>query len=371
MARIKVMIVDDSASARQVFTRLLSGDPEIEVIGTAVDPFDAAQKMKTCLPDVLLLDLELPRMDGLTFLEKIMSQHPLPVVICSGHSDKGSQAALRALEIGASEVIGKPRVATEQERQEAQVRLCDAIHAAAHSTGGRLRPGPARPARRETSVLSPGPKYTADEILPPPASGRVYPPGLQPLVAIGASTGGTEALASLLERLPRVGTPPIVIVQHMPEKFTAAFARRLDSVCDVTVVEAADGDRPTPGVVHIAPGNFHLVLRRQGAGYLIDIVGGQYVARHRPSVDVLFRSTAVAAGPAALGILMTGMGDDGARGLLEMRGCGAATLVQDQASSVVWGMPGEAMRMGAADRAVPLNALHQEIARFAARTRAA
>lgn len=367
MPQIKVLIVDDSASARQALSRLLSADPGITVMGTAVDPFDAARKMRAELPDVLLLDLELPRMDGLTFLSKIMAQHPVPVVICSSHGEAGSQAAMRALEIGAAEVIGKPRLATAQDRQEAQVRLCDVVRAAAQTGDAG---GTRKPARAKAAPLSPGPKFTADEILPPPGKARIYPPTLAPLVAIGASTGGTEALAAVLTRLP-ADAPPVVIVQHMPERFTAAFARRLDMSCTVTVAEASNGDKPAQGVVHIAPGNRHMMVQRQGSGYVLSIADGPYVARHRPSVDVLFRSVAVAAGPAALGILMTGMGDDGARGLLEMKEVGAETLAQDQATSVVWGMPGEAVRIGAAQRQVPLGKLAHEIARFSARVRPA
>ncbi|WP_425099371.1 protein-glutamate methylesterase/protein-glutamine glutaminase [Tropicibacter sp. S64] len=367
MPKIKVLIVDDSVSARQAFSRLLLEDDGIAIMGTAGDPFEAAAKMRAELPDVILLDLELPRMDGLTFLAKIMAQHPVPVVICSSHTEAGSQSAMKALEIGAAEVIAKPRLSTVQERQEAQMLLCDAVRAAAQVRG----PAKSRMATRtKPAPISPGPKFTADEILPPPGKSRVYPPNLMSLVVIGASTGGTEALASVLMRLPADG-PPVVIVQHMPERFTAAFARRLDQSCAVKVVEAADGDKPRPGVVYIAPGNHHTVLRRQGSGYSISIVDGPYVARHRPSVDVLFRSAAVAAGPAALGIIMTGMGDDGARGLLEMRTAGAETLAQDQTSSVVWGMPGEAVRLGGAQRQVPLDKLPSEIARFASRVRPA
>ncbi|KAA9008005.1 chemotaxis-specific protein-glutamate methyltransferase CheB [Histidinibacterium aquaticum] len=371
MTRIRVLIVDDSAAARSALRRLLEGDGGIEVIATAPDAFAAAAQMRESLPDVILLDLELPRMDGLTFLGRIMAQRPIPVVICSSHTEAGSRAALRALELGAAEVIGKPRLASESDRQEAQIRLCDAIRAAAHA-GRRRRPSGGReppPAPGPAPDLRPGPKLTADAVLAPPRPSSVVPP-MPPVIAIGASTGGTEALARVLPGLsPR--TPPVVVVQHMPEKFTAAFARRLDGLCTVRVSEARDGDRPERGEVLIAPGDSHLILRRHGRGYRTDIVSGPYVARHRPSVDVLFRSTAIAAGPAAQGILMTGMGDDGARGLVEMRTAGAATLIQDEASSVVWGMPGEAMRMGGADRAVPLDRIAEAIAEFGARAGAA
>ena len=370
MSRIRVLIVDDSASARQALVSLLRDDPGVEVIGAAVDAFDAAEKMRSTLPDVMLLDLELPRMNGLTFMRKIMAQRPLPVVICSSHTEAGSRLAMEALEAGASEVIGKPRLGSVEARKEAQIRLSDAIRAAAlagrNGTAAAPRPQEARPAPR-AAPYSKSEKLTADAILPAPRKGGVAPRDMAPVIAIGASTGGTEALARLLPKLdPR--TPPVVIVQHMPEKFTAAFASRLNGISAVQVSEAVDGDRPEPGRVLIAPGDRHMLLQRQGRGYRVEVRTGPYVARHRPSVDVLFRSTAIAAGPAALGILMTGMGDDGARGLGEMREAGAETLVQDEATSVVWGMPGEAMRMGAADRAVPLDRLSAEILRYSTNT---
>ncbi|SFD72436.1 protein-glutamate methylesterase/protein-glutamine glutaminase [Roseivivax sediminis] len=369
MNQIRVLIVDDSAAARRALSDLLSEDPGIAVAATAADPFDAAARMRTALPDVILLDLELPRMDGLTFLGKIMAQHPVPVVICSSHSEAGSRAALRALEMGACDVIGKPRLGSAENRHEAQIRLTDAVRAAAEAsrTRGFGNPVRARPVP-QPAPFSPAPKLTADAILPPPRAAKP-PRGLPPVIALGASTGGTEALARLLPRLaPTI--PPLVIVLHMPEKFTATYARRLDATCKLRVQEAANGDRPGPGTALLAPGDRHMLLRRQGAGYRVEIADGPCVARHRPSVDVLFRSTAIAAGPAGLGILMTGMGDDGARGLLEMLEAGADTLVQDEESSVVWGMPGEAMRLGAADRAVPLDTIPAEIARFAAKVAA-
>jgi two-component system chemotaxis response regulator CheB len=366
--KINVMIVDDSAAARRALSDLLAEDPGIRIAALAADPFEAAGKLSGGLPDVILLDLELPRMDGLTFLAKIMKQHPMPVVICSSHTENGSKAAMRALEIGACEVIGKPKLGSAAARQEAQIRLSDAVRAAAQAGRGR---GLGNPARKKPlpkpAPFSPGPKLTADAILPPPRPQAPFPNGLPPVVAIGASTGGTEALSELLPKLSRV-TPPVVIVQHMPEKFTAAFAKRLDGLCQVAVREAANGDKALAGTVLIAPGDHHLLLRRQGQGYRVEIQNGPYVARHRPSVDVLFRSTAIAAGPGALGVLLTGMGDDGARGLLEMREVGADTVVQDEKTSVVWGMPGEARRLGAACREKPLSAIPAEISAFAARS---
>lgn len=362
MRKIEVIIVDDSAAARRALSGLLSEDPGIEVRATAADPFEAAGLLRQGLPDVLVLDLELPRMDGLTFLSKIMQQHPMPVLMCSSHTDANSKAAMRALELGACDVIGKPKMGTSALRQEAQIRLSDAVRAAAQAGRTRLagRPGRPRPAPKP-ALMKPEQKLTADAILPPPRAKAPYPANLPPVVAIGASTGGTEALASLLPQLPP-STPPVLIVQHMPEKFTAAFAKRLNGLCAVDVKEAVQGDKAVPGTVLIAPGDRHLLVKRQGRGYRVDLVSGPYVCRHRPSVDVLFRSVAVAAGYASLGVLLTGMGDDGARGLLEMRAAGADTVVQDEASSVVWGMPGEAKSMGAACRVRPLSAIAAEIA---------
>lgn len=364
MGQIKVLIVDDSLAARTLLRDLLSEDPGIEVVGMANDPFEAAERMRSGLPDVLLLDLELPRMDGLTFLGKIMAQHPMPVVICSSHTEAGSRNAMRALEMGAREVIGKPRLTSPAARIEAQIQLSDAVRAAAAAGGIRGAKRARSDGDPKPAPFAPGPKLTADAILPPPRKGAVVPADLPPLVAIGASTGGTEALADLLPRLAP-STPPLVITQHMPEKFTATFARRLDGLSQIEVREAVDGDRAEPGVALIAPGDRHMLLRRQGRGYRVEIVTGPQVSRHRPSVDVLFRSVAIAAGPAALGLLLTGMGDDGARGMVELREAGAMTIAQDEASSVVWGMPGEAVRMGGAQRQVPLDRMAAEITRFA------
>ncbi|EYD76546.1 Chemotaxis response regulator protein-glutamate methylesterase CheB [Rubellimicrobium mesophilum DSM 19309] len=349
---IKVMIVDDSASIRRGLRMLLSADQDIEVIAAVADPFEAAEQMRKMVPDVMLLDIEMPRMDGLTFLGKIMAQRPLPVIICSSFSEAGSRTAMRALELGAAEVIGKPNLATSQERQEAQIRVCDAVRAAVQSRRATRRSAP--------RVLQPGPKHTADVVLPPPTPNAARVPRTAPLVAIGASTGGTEALATILKDLPP-DAPPVVIVQHMPERFTMAFAQRLDGLCRVKVSEAASGDVLRPGLALIAPGDHHLLLRRVGSSYHVEVVDGPYVARHRPSVDVLFRSVAQAAGGNALGLLLTGMGDDGARGLLEMRQAGARTAAQDEATSVVFGMPREALRMGATDQALPLDRMAGEI----------
>ncbi|MCA0939621.1 chemotaxis response regulator protein-glutamate methylesterase [Salipiger pacificus] len=358
-APVRVLIVDDSAAARAAFRRLLEDDPGIVVHGVAGDPFEAAKLMRAQLPDVMLLDLQLPRMDGLTFLRKVMAQHPLPVVICSSFTEKGSRKAMEALQCGASEVIGKPSLVTAEQRSEAQIQLCDAVHAAASARSGRKGV-----AKAQQEPLRPGPKLTADVILPPrPASPDVGPPKGH-IIALGASTGGTEALAAVLEKLP-ADMPPIIVVQHMPEHFTRSFAERLDTLCDLDVSEARAGDRPERGRVLIAPGNRHMLLRRNGGGYRLDLLEGAYVSRHRPSVDVLFRSVAQAAGNKALGLIMTGMGDDGAQGLLEMRQAGAETFGQDEATSVVFGMPKEAMAKGAVDRLLPLGRISSTLVNWA------
>lgn len=340
--RIKVLIVDDSAVVRQTLSEILASDPQLEVLGTAADPYLAAEKIRREVPDVITLDIEMPRMDGLTFLQKLMSQHPIPVVICSSLTEKGAEATLRALQYGAVEIINKPRLGARRFLEESRVLLCDAVKAAA---AARLRPLSAL--QRQVQ-----PKLTADAVLSG-GTPRALLKTTEKVVAIGASTGGTEALRLILEALPH-DAPGMVIVQHMPQHFTAAFARRLDGLCRVEVKEAADGDSVIPGRVLIAPGNRHLLLKRSGARYYVEIKDGPLVRRHRPSVDVLFRSAARYAGANAVGILLTGMGDDGASGLLEMRLAGARTLAQDEATSIVFGMPAEAIKLGAAERVLPL-----------------
>jgi two-component system, chemotaxis family, protein-glutamate methylesterase/glutaminase len=345
--KIRVLIVDDSAVVRQTLREVLSGDPAIEVIGTASDPFVAAERMREEVPDVITLDIEMPRMDGLTFLQKIMSQHPIPVVICSSLADEGAQSTLKALEYGAVDIIAKPRLGTKQFLEESRIALCQAVKAAA---AARLRaPAPSRAVE---------PKLTADAILSR-ATGAMLET-TEKVVVIGASTGGTEALRSLLEVLPP-DAPGIVIVQHMPEVFTRAFANRLDSLCQISVKEAESNDTVLRGRALIAPGNHHVLLKRSGARYYVDTKDGPLVSRHRPSVDVLFRSAARYAGRNAVAVIMTGMGDDGARGMLEMKEAGAVTIAQDEATSVVFGMPNEAIRRGAVDRILPLQAIAASI----------
>ncbi len=350
--KIKVLIVDDSALVRQALTEILSSDPHIEVMAAAPDPFVAAERIKYCVPDVITLDVEMPRMDGLTFLHKIMSQHPIPVVMCSSLTGDGSDTAMKALEYGAVDIIVKPKMGTKQFLEESRVRICDTIKAAA-MTRGKLRP-----VARMRAVA---PKLTADVIMEkPPGKAMIQTP--EKVVVVGASTGGTEALKVFLEMLPE-NSPGIVIVQHMPEHFTAAFAKRLDSTCRVTVKEAETNDSVVTGRVLIAPGNHHVLLKRSGARYYVEIKDGPLVSRHRPSVDVLFRSAARYAGKNAVGVIMTGMGDDGARGMKEMYDAGAMTLSQDEATCVVYGMPQEAVKLGGVQRTVPLQQIAAEVLR--------
>lgn len=337
---IRVLIVDDSAVVRQTMTELISSDPQLEVIGTAADPFAAAASIAKQRPDVITLDVEMPRMDGVTFLRKLMAQHPIPVLMCSSLVGTNTETLQQAMAAGAVDVICKPQMGVKDFLEDSRTVLCDAIKAAAQAKLGRIRPAP---------ILA---KLSADAVLPPPSSSAMVKT-TETIIAIGVSTGGTEALRAVLEAMP-ADCPPIVVVQHMPEHFTAAFARRLDGLCKITVCEAKHGDRMLRGHAMIAPGNRHTLLTRSGATYCIELRDGPLVSRHRPSVDVLFRSVARAAGRNAVGAIMTGMGDDGAHGLLEMRQAGAATLGQDEASCVVYGMPKEARKLGAVEEEVSL-----------------
>jgi len=357
--KIRVLIVDDSASVRQTMTKILSSDPEIEVIGAASDPFAAARVIQEQIPDVITLDVEMPRMDGITFLRKLMAQHPLPVVMCSSLTEGGSATLMQALEAGAVDVILKPRLDVPHFLEEASIRICDAVKGAARA---RLKGAAGRRFADGGGLRAPEQKLTADVMMPAPVAGQAMARTTETVVCIGASTGGTESLRVVLEALP-ADCPGIAIVQHMPEKFTEAFARRLDGLCAMEVKEAADGDSVLRGRVLIAPGNHHMLLQRSGARYYVSIKDGQLVSRHRPSVDVLFRSAARFAGPNALGIIMTGMGDDGARGLGEMQSAGSVTIAQDEATSVVFGMPKEAIARGAAGKIMPLDHLAGEIMR--------
>ncbi|MGZ8158886.1 MAG: protein-glutamate methylesterase/protein-glutamine glutaminase [Methylobacter sp.] len=347
---IKVLIVDDSAVVRQVLTGLLDGVSGIKVIGAAPDPIFAMKRMETEWPDVIILDIEMPRMDGVTFLKKLMSERPTPVVICSTLTEKGAEVTMQAMSAGAVDIITKPKVNLSTFLQESKATIIDVIKAAA---GSRPR------IIKSTTTATPSRVATgADNML-----NSILKPMVQTtdrVIVIGTSTGGTQALEYLFTQLPRTA-PPIVVVQHMPEHFTAAFAKRLDGICQVTVKEAAHNDRALPGMVLIAPGGKHMLLNRSGAQYRVDVKDGPLVSRHRPSVDVLFRSSAQSAGANAVGIILTGMGDDGAHGMKEMHDAGALTIAQDEASCVVYGMPKEAVKLGAVDGILPLSAIPQLI----------
>lgn len=339
---LNVLVVDDSATVRQVMQAILQTDQRIKV-STASDPLIASAKMQKERPHVVITDLEMPRMDGLTFLRKIMAESPLPVVICSGFAAKGTELALRALEEGAVEIITKPKLGVREFLHESAVLLLDVVWSAASA---RIAP------RLQIQAQS---RLTADVVLPL----RQRPHEVNSshgLIAVGASTGGTEALRVLLTSMPP-DCPPIVVVQHMPENFTRAFAERLNEDCAIEVSEARDNVRLHSGMALIAPGNYHCVLNHRGSDLVVNVMDGPLVSRHRPSVDVLFRSVSISAGKRALGIIMTGMGDDGAQGLLEMKQAGAVTIAQDEASCVVFGMPKEAIARGAVDFVFPLESI--------------
>jgi two-component system chemotaxis response regulator CheB len=355
MKKIRVLIVDDSAVVRQTLASILESDPQIEVMGTASDPFFAAKKIQNEVPDVITLDIEMPRMDGLTFLKKIMTQHPIPVVVISSLTAEGTDTGLKALEYGAVEIITKPQMNTKQFLEESKIRISDAIKAAALS----------KIHRKPYTELVVQPKYSADVIIPESRPNNAMIKTTDTVIAVGASTGGTEAIQKFLQAMP-VDCPGIVIVQHMPENFTRSFANRLNEICQISVKEAENGDSVIRGRALIAPGNYHMLLKRSGAKYYVEVKEGPLVNRHRPSVDVLFRSTARYAGKNAIGVIMTGMGNDGARGLLEMKEAGASTIAQDEKSCVVFGMPNEAIKLGAVDKIVSLDQIAQQTLFFVA-----
>lgn len=346
MKKIKVLIVDDSALVRQTLSSIFRTDPLIEVLDTACDPYSAARIIQSEVPDVITLDIEMPKMDGLTFLRKIMRQHPVPVVIISSLTTEGSKTALKALEYGAVEIITKPQLGTKQFIEESRIRLCDVVKAASKAKL-QFRKNPA------SAELEISPKLSADVVL-----AKAYAHSMikttEIVIAVGASTGGTEALSVFLQSLP-ADCPGIVIVQHMPEIFTKTFSNRLNELCKINVREAENKDTILRGLALIAPGNKHLLVKRSGAKYYVEVIDGPLVNRHRPSVDVLFRSTAQYAGSNSIGIIMTGMGDDGAKGLLEMKEAGALTIAQDEKSCVVFGMPKEAIKLNAVEKVLPLD----------------
>ena len=350
--KIRVHIVDDSAVVREVLTKVLTSAPDIEVLNASADPLFAMERMQKDWPDVLILDIEMPRMDGLTFLRKIMRERPTPVIICSSLAEQGMPVTIQALEAGAIAIVTKPKLGLRSFLSESGQQLIDEVRAARSARLANLRP-PATSAKPAASILPDNRvKLSADAMLQAP-SGRAMFRTTERIVAIGTSTGGTQALEYVLPRLPR-DCPGIAVVQHMPEAFTASFARRLNQLSQIEVKEAATGDRLSPGLALIAPGGKHLMVVRSGTQYVAEVKDGPLVSRHRPSVDVLFRSVAVCAGANATGIIMTGMGDDGARGLKEMKDSGARTVAQDEASCVVFGMPRVAIDLGGVDTVMPL-----------------
>lgn len=346
MTKTRVLIVDDSALVRRLLTEIFASDPGIEVVGAANDPFAAREKIKQLNPDVITLDVEMPRMDGITFLENLMRLRPMPVVMVSSLTESGAEVTLRALELGAVDFVTKPKLDVAGSLAAYANEITAKVKAAAN----------ARPRPRTVTPLasSAGPKLSADAILPGGVRKAPVLRTTERIVAIGASTGGTEALREVLCALPP-GAPAIVITQHIPAAFSGPFAQRLDRSTALAVMEARDGQYLLPGHAYVAPGDQHLIVERDGARYRCRLNAGPHVNRHRPSVDVMFRSLAQNVGPNAVGILLTGMGDDGARGLQEMLEAGARTVVQDEQSSVVWGMPGSAVRLGAAEHVQPLH----------------
>ncbi|WP_102797181.1 protein-glutamate methylesterase/protein-glutamine glutaminase [Bowmanella denitrificans] len=339
--KIRVLIVDDSAVVRQMLAAIVTEQADMEVIGTAADPYFAVEKMRGNWPDVITLDVEMPRMDGITFLRKIMGSRPTPVVICSSLTEQGAETTMEALSAGAVAIFTKPQLGVKGFLQSSKQQLVEAIRSAATSRVGNIRP------------LSAGHRTQLQNQQERPASAALSKT-TDKVIAIGTSTGGTIALERILSPLP-ADVAGLVIVQHMPEKFTAAFAQRLNGLCQIDVREACDGDRVRPGLALIAPGGRHMTLSRSGAFYHVQVRAGPVVNRHCPSVDVLFRSVARNAGRNACGIILTGMGDDGARGLLAMREAGAITYAQGEASCVVFGMPKEAIKHGGAEQVVELD----------------
>ncbi len=340
MNRIRVLIVDDSAIVRKIFSEELSKYPDIEVIGVAPDPYVARDKIVSLRPDVITLDIEMPRMDGLTFLKKLMKYYPLPTIIVSSLTSQGGKLTLEAMDIGAVDVIAKPGSSYSVGDMSAQ--LAEKIRAASR----------VNVVRREITDIA----ESAVDAEPIKALAQTS----NKVIAIGASTGGTEALKKVLTKMPP-NSPGIVIVQHMPANFTTAFAARLNDICQITVKEAEDNDSVTPGTALLAPGNYHMILRRSGARYYVEVKTGPMVHHQRPAVDILFKSTAKYAGANAIGVILTGMGADGAEGLLEMKQAGASTIAQDEKSCIVFGMPKEAIKLGAADKIVTLDLIASEI----------
>jgi len=361
MGKIKVLIVDDSALVRQVMTEILNSNSEIEVVGTAQDPFDAREKIKKLKPDVLTLDVEMPKMDGITFLSNLMRLRPIPVVMVSTLTEKGADITFEALELGAIDFVSKPKIDVTDGLNEYAAEICEKVITASSINVSKISD---RHARRTTSANSEparvDPKLSADAVLEKRSAPKTKLKTTDKIIALGASTGGTEAIKEVLMAMP-ANSPGIVISQHIPEAFSKPFAERMDKNSAMTVYEAVDGQQILPGYVYIAPGNRHLMVERSGARYICRLNDGPPVNRHKPSVDVMFRSVAQNVGPNAIGVILTGMGADGAEGLKEMLENGATTLVQDEKSSVVWGMPGEAYKIGAAKDQYPLEKIAKEL----------
>lgn len=351
MEKIKVLIVDDSALIRQLLTKLLEDDDGIEVVGAASDPFVAREKIKELNPDVLTLDVEMPRMDGLTFLKNLMRLRPMPVVMISSLTEKGADVTLRAMELGAIDFITKPKLDVKSGMEEYQQEIIDKVKGAAGAKLSALKIKPSIANR--TDFLNVTPKLSADVVISDIAKPKHYKT-TDKVVAIGASTGGTEAIRALLREMP-ANMPGMVISQHIPAAFSGPFAERINRESAMIVAEAVDGQQILPGHVYIAPGGRHLIVERSGARYICRLNDGPPVNRHKPSVDVMFRSVAQNVGPNAIGVILTGMGDDGARGLLEIKEGNAVTIAQDEQSSVVWGMPGKAVKRGGAEEVLPLD----------------
>jgi len=349
---IRVLIVDDSALVRKLLTELLETDPAIEVCGTAADPYAARKKIKDLKPDVLTLDVEMPKMDGITFLRNLMRLHPMPVIMISTLTEKGADIALEALELGAVDFISKPKLDIAHRLEDYRDEIITKLKTAA---GARIT----AITDRQISHLNIEKKHSADAILGKTAANKHFKT-TDSLIVIGASTGGTEAIKEVLMQLP-VTAPGVVITQHIPEAFSAPFAMRMDSISAMTVCEAKDGQQILPGHAYIAPGNRHLLIVRNGARYHCKLDDGPPVNRHIPSVDVLFRSAAQSAGPNAISVILTGMGNDGAAGMKEMQETGAHTIAQDEKTSVVWGMPGAAVELGGVDTVLPLNRIPGKI----------
>lgn len=349
--RIKVLIVDDSAMVRQMLTEILSSDPELEVVGVAADPLIARDKIKQLNPDVLTLDVEMPKMDGVTFLKNLMRLHPMPVVMVSSLTEHGADITLEALEIGAVDFVTKPKIDVSHSLQHYSEEIIAKVKTAA---GARVRTyNESRPSGDVTQ------KFTADAVLAK-KNAPMHIRTTERIIAVGASTGGTEAIKEVLMRLP-ASSPGMVITQHIPEQFSKPFAKRMDGISAMTVCEAEDGQQIVTGHAYIAPGGRHLYVQRSGARYLCRLSDGLPVNRHRPSVDVLFRSVAQSVGFNAIGVILTGMGDDGADGMKEMKEAGAPTIAQDEKTSVVWGMPGEAVKRGAVDKVLPLERIGEAL----------